>query len=93
MNFVGIVDRVIETNEGEEIAVILAEDEDMELNVPVDVLPDGVEEGTVLSLEVEKGNVLDAEIDEEAARGHRERVEEKMERLRDRGRESSERVE
>lgn len=89
MKMSGVVDRVVDG----ETAVVLVEEECLELNVPVDMLPEAAEEESWLSLEVEGKYVVSVEIDDETAEERRERIDEKMERLRDRGRESSERVE
>ncbi len=83
----GVVDRVVD-----EIAVVLVEEEGLEFELPVTRLPDEAEEGVWLSLEVEDGRVASVELDQEGSEERRERVESKLERLRERDRKSSERV-
>jgi len=61
--------------------------------VDVEKLPDGAEEGVWMFLELEGDEVVSMTLDEETTSERRERMEEKMERLRERGRKSSEKVE
>lgn len=85
----GVVDRIVDG----ETAVVLVESEGLEFNLSVEELPSDVEEGSWLVLEIEDGEVVSMELDEEEAQERRERIEEKMEGLRERGRKGSEKVE
>ena len=66
----------------EELAVLLLGDGDEMLVVPRLSLPCGVREGQWLQVEVQDGVVVSAVIDEEETDGAKQRIAEKLERLR-----------
>ena len=72
---------VIDRFEGE-WAVLLVGEEERRLNVPRKNLPRGAREGQWLQVELEGDQLLSASIDREATDQARQRVMEKLERLR-----------
>lgn len=76
------VDRIEDGNQ----AVLIVGDLEYELVVPVDELPDGIAGGDWMQIAMEDGKIVEATIDHEAKAAARERISEKMSRLRSRGR-------
>ena len=72
---------VIDRFEGE-WAVLLVGEEERRLNVPRKNLPRGAQEGHWLQVELEGDQLLSVSIDREATEQARQRVMEKLERLR-----------
>lgn len=71
-----VVDRV---EEG--LAVLLIGDEEHELTVPIEELPEGASPGVWLRVTLENGALTDAEVDAETTQARRARIHEKMQRL------------
>ena len=72
---------VIDRFEGD-IAVLLVGSERHVLDVPRDVLPQGAREGMWLKVEIDNGMLKRVELDEEATEAARQRIQEKLDRLR-----------
>jgi hypothetical protein len=70
---------VVDRFEGEWAVLIV---EGQPLNVLRDALPENLREGDCLVMEIEDGQVVNAVIDEAETEAARQRIEEKMERLR-----------
>ena len=77
MNTKAVIDRF----EGDQAVLLVGEDED-QLIVPRAFLPTGVKEGQWLQVDVEDDRVLSAVIDEAETAKAKERIAEKLERLR-----------
>lgn len=80
-----VIDRV----EDGELAVLLVGQEQRELVVPVSQLPDGARAGVWLVIETQDDRLVSAALDPGAEAEARERISEKMRRLRSRGRRRS----
>jgi hypothetical protein len=76
------VDRI----EDGELAVLLVGEDETELVVRHSELPSGSEVGSVLFVTVEDGKLVSARLDESDTEATRQRVEDKLRQLRDRGR-------
>jgi hypothetical protein len=63
-------------------AVLLVGDQERKLVVPRKNLPRGVKEGHWLKVEIEEGRLINALIDEEETSKVKQRIAEKLERLR-----------
>lgn len=87
-----MIKAVIDRIEENEWAVILAEKEGLEFKIPIEKLPETVEEGTWLNLEIEDGEIVSLEIDREETQKRRERIGKKLEKLRERESKSSKRL-
>ena len=72
---------VIDRFEGDKAVLLVGEEQDA-LVVPRAKLPKGVKEGHWLKVDVEDDRVLSAEIDEEETSRAKERINEKLARLR-----------
>jgi len=72
---------VIDRFEGNN-AVLSVGEENRQIVVPRKSLPKGIREGVWLQVEVEGDQLISAEIDEEETARMRERIAEKLERLR-----------
>jgi hypothetical protein len=72
---------VIDRFEGDKAVLLVGEEQDA-LVVPRTILPKGVKEGHWLKVDVEDDRVLSAEIDEEETARAKERINEKLARLR-----------
>ena len=72
---------VIDRFEGD-IAVLLVGSERRVLDVPRDALPMGAREGMWLKVEIDNGMLKRVELDEEATEAARQRIQEKLDRLR-----------
>jgi hypothetical protein len=72
---------VIDRFEGD-LAVILLKDGQEQLVVPTNSLPSGVKEGHWLQVEIEDGKVVSATVDEEETVRVRDRIADKLDRLR-----------
>jgi hypothetical protein len=72
---------VVDRFEGE-LAVLLLNDGQEQLVVPRKSLPHGTKEGHWLQVVIEDGMVLSAIIDEEETAGAKQRIAEKLDRLR-----------
>jgi hypothetical protein len=72
---------VIDRFEGDKAVLLVGEEQDA-LVVPRAKLPKGVKEGHWLKVDVEDDRVLSAEIDEEETSRAKERIDEKLARLR-----------
>lgn len=77
-----MVDRIVD----EAHAVLLVGTEERELVVPLEELPEGTQAGHWLRVRLEGERVTEATIDQEATEEVRDRIAEKLERLRRRGR-------
>jgi len=77
-----VVDRIVDG----QIAVILVGEDERQYHCPTDNLPEGAKEGTWLRVQVESGSVVVMEVDQEATETARRRIQEKVEKLRARGR-------
>lgn len=77
-----ILDRIVDGVH----AVLLVGEEEREHVTPLAQLPSGVAPGTWLKLRIVDGSLVEAEIDEEETERARERIAEKLNRLRGRGR-------
>jgi hypothetical protein len=76
------VDRI----EDGRLAVLIIGDLERELVVPVDQLPEGVQGGDWLRVEIDDDELIRAERDSEAKEAASARISEKMQRLKSRGR-------
>jgi hypothetical protein len=72
---------VIDRFEGEYAILIVGEDE-KRINVPRKVLPKQAREGLWLKVEIRNGEVCDITIDDQETERARQRIAEKLERLR-----------
>jgi hypothetical protein len=72
-----VVDRI----EGD-LAVLLVGDDEREIHVAVAALPEGAEEGSWLRVRVDGDEVEVVELDPDATRAQRDRIDGKLERLR-----------
>jgi hypothetical protein len=77
-----VVDRI----EDGDLAVVLVGDDEVEHIVPRNELPEGTEAGSVLRVDVEDGRIVNARLDDEDTEQTRQRVDDKMRKLRERGR-------
>jgi hypothetical protein len=77
-----VVDRIVEGRQ----AVLLVGEGEVERVVPVERLPAGAREGAWLRVRFEAGELVEAEVDQDQTEQTRRRIEEKLERLRRRGR-------
>lgn len=77
-----VVDRI----EDGDLAVVLVGDDEVEYIVPRLELPDGTEAGSVLRVVIEEGRLVNARLDDEDTEQTRQRVDDKMRKLRERGR-------
>jgi hypothetical protein len=77
-----VVDRIVDS----QYAVLLVGEDEVEHVVPVSSLPDGTQPGTWLQVQFEDDVLLNATIDVEETEQVRKRIEEKLARLRRRGR-------
>ena len=80
-----VVDRIVDGK----IAVILVGDDQREHHHPADELPEGAREGTWLRVQVESGSVVAMEVDQEETGATIRRLQEKMNKLRLRGRKTT----
>lgn len=77
-----VIDRV----EDDRWAVLLVGEEPRQVVVPGDALPAGAKPGTWLRVEFDGDALISAEMDEAYTREIEERIEDKLQRLRKRGR-------
>lgn len=77
-----VVDRI----EDGDLAVVLVGDDEVEHILPRNELPDGSEAGSVLRVSIEDGRIVNARLDAEDTDQTRQRVDDKMRKLRERGR-------
>ena len=77
-----VIDRIVD----EKTAVILVGDDEQEHHCPVDKLPIGAREGTWLWVQVENGEIVSLEVDQEETDIVHRRILEKIDKLRKRGR-------
>ncbi len=76
------VDRIIEG-----IAVLLwRKDETVQLDIPIDQLPEGVKEGDMLHADIKDGNVIKAKIDKTGTEKQKKKIEDKLKRLLEKNR-------
>jgi hypothetical protein len=75
------IDRIEDGNK----AVLIIGDLEYEIVVPIENLPEGISGGDWLQVVIENGEIIEAEIDREAQAAVRQRISEKMSRLRSRG--------
>jgi hypothetical protein len=76
-----MVDAVIDRFEGDMAVLLIGEQHEL-MNIPRSQLPDHAREGDYLRIEVRDGEVTSAAIDSEATARARQRIEEKLDRLR-----------
>lgn len=79
-----VIDRIVDGK----TAVILVGDNEREYHYPAGKLPEGAREGTWLRVQVAGDEIISLEVDREETETVRRRVQEKMDRLRQRGRKS-----
>jgi hypothetical protein len=79
-----VVDRIVDNQH----AVLLVGEDEAEHVVPVSLLPDGTQPGTWLHVQFEDGVLVDAVVDDDETEQVKKRIEEKLARLRRRGRRS-----
>ena len=77
-----VIDRIVDGR----TAVILVGEDERQHHCPADRLPEGAKEGTWLRVQVESGSVVAMEVDQEETDEVRRRIQEKMDKLRARGR-------
>ena len=77
-----VVDRI----EDGDLAVVLVGDDEVEHVVPRNELPEGTEAGSVLRVSIEDGRIVNPRLDAEDTEQTRQRVDDKMRKLRERGR-------
>ena len=77
-----VIDRIVDGK----IAVILVGDNEREHHYPADRLPAGTGEGTWLRVQIEGGEIVSLEVDQEETEIVRRRIQEKMDKLRRRHR-------
>ena len=77
-----VIDRIVDGR----TAVILVGEDERQYHCPTDNLPEGAKEGTWLRVHVESGSVVAMEVDQEETDAVRRRIQEKMDRLRAKGR-------
>ena len=80
-----VVDRIVDGR----TAVILVGEDERQHHYPADKLPEGVQEGTWLRVRVEGSEIVTVEVDAEETEAVRKRIQNKMNRLRARGRRAS----
>ncbi len=73
---------VVDRFEGSIAVLLIGEDGSRRLNVPRKQLPKGTREGTWLKVELEDDTLRSAEIDREETERAKQRIAEKLERLR-----------
>ena len=77
-----VVDRIVDGR----TAVILVGEDVRQHYYPADELPEGAREGTWLRVLIESGRIVAMEVDQEETDTARRRIQEKMAKLRARGR-------
>ena len=77
-----VVDRIVDN----QYAVLLVGEEEVEHIVSVSLLPDGTQPGTWLRVQFEEAALVDAVVDADETEQVKKRIEEKLARLRRRGR-------
>lgn len=77
-----VLDRIVD----KETAVILVGEQELPFYLPVDKLPEGAREGSVLRVEIEGKIISSVFIDQESEKLARARINRKMDMLRKRGR-------
>ena len=77
-----VVDRIVD---GKTAVILVGEDERQHV-YPADKLPEGAKEGTWLTVVVERGEIASMEVDQDETDAVRRRIQDKMDRLRARGR-------
>ena len=77
-----VIDRIVDWK----TAVILVGEDQRQHHLPADELPEGAREGTWLRVRVEDGKIASIEVDPGETDEVRRRIQEKMDRLRTRGR-------
>ena len=77
-----VIDRIVDGR----TAVILVGEDERQFRYPADRLPGGAKEGTWLRVQVESGSVVAMEVDQEETDAVCRRIQEKMDKLRARGR-------
>ncbi|MFW6111187.1 MAG: DUF3006 domain-containing protein [Thermoproteota archaeon] len=87
-----MIKAVIDRVEEGKIAVILVEEEGLEFKIPVNELPKDIEEGVWLNVDIEDGELVVLEIDEEETEKRKNRIQEKIKTLRKRGSKRSNRL-
>jgi len=77
-----VIDRIVDGKH----AVLLVGEQEVERIVPVEMLPNGAREGTWLTVSFRDDQLVHAEIDVGRTEAVRERIADKLNRLRARGR-------
>ena len=77
-----VIDRIVDGK----TAVILVGEDERQYHCPTDNLPEGAREGTWLRVQVEGGRIVAIEGDQEETDAVHRRIQEKMDKLRARGR-------
>ena len=77
-----VVDRIVDGR----TAVILVGEDERQCHYPSDELPEGVQEGTCLMVQIESGTIVTVEVDHEETDVTCRRIREKTDKLRARGR-------
>lgn len=77
-----VIDRIVDGK----TAVILVGEDERQHHYPADELPEGARDGTCLRVQIESGEIVAMEVDQEEMDTVRRRIQEKMDKLRARGR-------
>lgn len=80
-----VIDRIVDG----ETAVILVGEDEREYRYPAEQLPEGAREGCWLRVQIDGGEIAALELDQDETDVTRRRVQDKMDRLRARGRRAS----
>ncbi|MFA9479365.1 DUF3006 domain-containing protein [Phycisphaerales bacterium AB-hyl4] len=83
MREVAVLDRIVD---GKHAVLIVGDPPDREVAVPIETLPEGVQEGHWLRVILEGEHLVDAQIDQVATDAAKQRIHSKLEQLRRRGR-------
>lgn len=77
-----VIDRIVDGK----TAIILVGDDERQHHYPAGKLPEGAQEGTCLRVQIENGEILSLEVDQEETDTVRRRIQEKIDKLRARDR-------
>ena len=80
-----VIDRIVDGR----TAVILVGEDERQCHYPAEKLPEGAKEGTWLRVQVEGGEIVAMEVDQEETDTTCRRIQEKMNKLRSRGRKTT----
>ena len=77
-----VIDRIVD---GKTAVILVGEDERL-YHYPAEKLPEGAAEGIRVKVEISEGQIVSLEVDQGETDIARKRIQEKMDRLRQRGR-------